>query len=295
MDLVKMKSQMFCLDLDYPIKNMSLETQTNLLVNKVMNDFVKLYEKENIKNVIIDFKDDLLSVICYRLIKNIQTVSPFKFNIYIRGKRNNSKDYLSKEDKRIFAIKYNKMIEQDDTVLITPFNPLYQVVNSRKRFNKIGLNIFAPLKSFTPMEIEQIQIFYHIGYFKKDSIKLNSKIVKDFSSLCRGEKEYIPKIDFFGKYYYNDIIVVKLCGDNTIDEPLLNKIEGVSELVFYFGKSELLNSNFVFSLKHKYNLPYYNNLNNWEIVKEFIKKYNTNILYFGDWSDNEKLKLEGVI
>lgn len=67
----------------------------------------------------------------------------------------------------------NKM-NKENILFISSFNPIYKVMNIDKKYNKIdNINTFYIIDKFTPYEIKQAQIFYHIDYIKKDSIQKN--------------------------------------------------------------------------------------------------------------------------
>ena len=53
----------------------------SFIILDIRDWFIKKYENASDKLFILDYKDDLISVICYRMLKNLQNVSPFKFNI----------------------------------------------------------------------------------------------------------------------------------------------------------------------------------------------------------------------
>ena len=166
--------QMFNSNLDFPIKNTSQEIYTNQLINKQMNYLSKIIQDNKEKIVVIDYKDDVLSLICYRLIKNLQNICSSKFKIYLYGKTFNTKKDLVKKEKKIFSFKLKKEIKNNNVILISPYNPIYEVLNSNTHFNKFGCPIYKPFQYFTIQQIEQTQIFYHIGYYKKDLLQINS-------------------------------------------------------------------------------------------------------------------------
>jgi len=72
--LVEAKRKLVLYDLNlkyYPNKNWSIEEQTNWLINRKMNNFEFQFQNCSERIFIIDYKDDLLSLICYKILKNI--------------------------------------------------------------------------------------------------------------------------------------------------------------------------------------------------------------------------------
>lgn len=286
------KIQMFNMGLEYPIKNFNLETYTNYLINQKMNEFVKEFEQDSNKIFVLDYKDDLLSLICYRILKNLQTVSPFKFQLVLYGKSKNTKKDIQKE-KKICIFRLNKLLKNKNTIIIQPFNPLYQVAKTGISFKEFDCKIWRPLEKFTPDQIKQTQIFYHLGYYPKDKIQIDQNpIIQQFSRFCNGEKSLI---DFSEKEYYNKIALIKLTGKNEEDHIILNQVEDFDGLIFYFYNEEypqLLDSEFALFLKNKANVPGFSNVNECDIPIGLIRAYGVEPVYFGSWESTEKIKFK---
>lgn len=285
--------QLYNMNLEYPIQNLSLESHTNYLINQQMNYFIKEFKDDFSKLFVIDYKDDLLSLICYRIIKNLQEVSPFKFNIAIYGRTFRTKKLLVKKEKRISNWKLNKLIKNNQVVIISPINPVYKVVNTGIEFNNFNCPIWKPLNRFIPDQLKTAQVFFNIGYLPKDRIQLDKNLeIKEFNKLCNRTNNLfeIPN----NIKYNKDITLIKLTGNNNIDQELLNRIEDVDGLIFYFYESEfcpMLYSDFSIYIKNKVNIPFENNTNEYDIPIELIKRgcYPN---FIGDWSIDEKKKFK---
>ena len=161
------------LNLDYSIEGLSVETQTNLLINKNINQFIcKFKDKFENKIFIYDYNDDLISLVGYNILLIIQSIEP-TFNFYLYGNKKRTKTYL--KGQKFFSyrsIKKNK----DDIILISSFNPIYKVdqftkvskiFGSYKKDIKILVKPrYKLMEQFTPEELFEAQKFYHIGYIK---------------------------------------------------------------------------------------------------------------------------------
>jgi hypothetical protein len=255
-----------------------------------MNFLLKIIQDNKEKIFVIDYKDDVLSLICYKLIKNLQSVCSFKFKIYLYGKTFNTKKDLVKKEKKIFSFRLKKEIKNDNVILISPYNPIYEVLKSNVQFNNFNCPIYKPFQFFTVQQIEQTQIFYHIGYYKKDLLQINSNntLLLEYKKFCEQSKSLI---DFFNKNYYNDIILLKLTGNNEEDEVLLNQVEDYDGLIFYYYNNiypQLLDSNFSYFLKNKTNVPSEYNVNNADIPIKIIREFGSYPQFIGSWKENEK-------
>lgn len=287
------KIEMFNLNLDYPIDNLSIENQTNLLINKKMNEINCLIEKNKDKVIVLDYKDDLISLICYRMLKNVQSIC--NFPLFITGKRNRTKEYIKKE-KRIGKIKLNNFLKKNQCIIIQPFNPIYKVADIKVIFKEFTCNTFYPVETFTPEEFKTAQIFYHIGYIKKDPIQLNSNIIEDFNNFCCYKdnnfcKAAAPRIN-------TKIDMVWLTGIIEKDCQILQEVENSENLVFYFYNKDIiypikLISEFSQYVQNKANIPNETNINNYIMVDELFEKYITEeqFNWIGNWPDEVKRRI----
>lgn len=276
------------MNLNYHINKYSLENYTNYLINQKMNEFIRIFEKDKDKYFILDYKDDLLSLICYRILKNIQQISPFKFKLYLYGKIKNTKKYIVKKEKKIYFLK--SKIKSNNTIIIQPFNPLYNVAKTNINFKDFDCPIWRPLEKFIPEQIKQTQVFYQIGYIQRDKIQIDTNpVIQQFNRFCNKDKNLI---DFSNNNYHNDIALVKLTGNNDEDTIILNQIEDFDGLIFYFYKDtypQMLDSEFSLFLKNKANIPDETNINQSDMIIEIMRKYNSKPIYYGQWDLNEKL------
>lgn len=241
-----------------------------------MNFFMFNYGKYlNNYYFILDYQDDLPSVILYKLFKNLQSVKNFKFSIF--GKTKNTKKYLVKKEKKITK----RLIKKTDEkiVLITTDNPLYDVLNINRISNKIkiedGDEMIKPLYRMIPEEIRKTQEFYNIGYIKND--KFCNTSFKLFT-----QDDLLHSLSLSNKYN-EKFYCIYLTEDNNKNAELLKQIEDKKEIILYFyedNRPDILNSQFTRYLKYKSNLPYehYHNINNYELYKELYKNGNESIM-----------------
>lgn len=232
MTILDMKIKQYNLNLDYPYVDNVL-VQTNNLINSIVNEFLNCYiDNKKINTFIIEYQDDLISIICYRMLKSLLNVA--NFNLLICGKHHKTKKLLDKKQKFISKHKMKKLHDKNNALIISVFNPLYNVVESQKNFDNF-LNKWQPMKSFTPIEIEQAQIFYHIGYIKNDIY--NDDRVKSFSDWTLAQDKdkffgYDPT--FVSSNYNNDKIhLIKLTNNLENNSKVLNEVEKEDGLFFY--------------------------------------------------------------
>lgn len=296
MNSTQFKICQFNLNLNYPMEYFPISTEdyTNWLINKKMNEFEQAFSKTNYKYFIIDYKDDLLSLICYRILKNLQSVCSFNFEILIYGKIWNTRKYIPKPRNQISKSKFNKLMKmQDLCVIVQGTNLLYNVVNSKTTYNDFPCPIWKPINNFIPKQIETLQIFYHIGYLKKDEIQFSDERIKNFNSFC-SEENLSYSFPIPDKYTKKTIGVVNICGEKDIDLETLRKVEDFDGLLFYFTEinpgDTVLKSEYSLYVKNKANIPGKYNVNNWEPVHELKDKI-MYIEFFGYWSDEEKRRL----
>lgn len=289
---------MYNLNLDYKIKELSLENQTNMLINRQMNEFVKLYSGDTEKTFIIDYKDDLISLICYRIVKNIQTVSGIKFNLLLSGKTRKTRKFIDKKEKRIPSFLVKSKMKKSNVFLISPINPIYKVLNEKTVFKKFNCKVWKPMESFTPNEVLLSQVFYHIGYLKNEHIfEKKKKEVEIFQELCDGQVPFEEEVSLLNlekfTIYNKDISLVKLTNDDVVNERLLNEIEDFEGLIFYYWEKrpEILTS-FENFIKIKANVSEYFNVNQYTVPAQLIRDYHCKPFFYGNWSAKEKELLE---
>lgn len=287
----------FEMNLNYPMDYypMAIEEYTNCLVNDKMFHFNKKFENTNAKYFIVDYKDDLNSLICYRMLKNLESVCQFDFEVLIYGKTWNTREYLPKGQKRISKWKLNKLMKMPDLcVIVQGTNLLYKVINSKITYNDFPCEVWRPISDFIPKQIQTLQIFYHIGYLKKDKMQFSDERVKDFNAFCVGEKldyHYPDK----PKYKRKTIGLVKIIGEQDKDIETLQQVEDFDGLLFYFTEGinpmdTVLKSEFSLFVKNRANIPDKYNVNNYEIIEE-LRSQITYCEFFGYWSDEERGRL----
>lgn len=315
MENVKVKLLHYLLNLDYPQKNISLQNQTNQLINKIMNDFVVKYGSDfKNKYIVLESQNDTFTLIAYNILKGIQAIIPFQLLIY--GRHSVIKKYLKnkKEIKEKFISKRTllKLNKVDKIIIISCYNPLYQVADFKKfhkRFLKkapLSNCTYNILDKFTLSELKIARIFYHINWYKFDDIYFKNDICEIYDNFCCGK--FPKKGDTNLETLFNNLIVdnknfeiniVKLTKDNDKNTKLLNQVEDTTGLVFYFINDTIDNYPILFSeyqyyLKNKSNIPNYWNVNTYSIVHRLIEEYNCSITNFiGDFTDKEKKIWEG--
>ena len=271
-----------------------------------MNDFTIKFEKEfQNKYVVLEFNNDTLSLIAYNILKNIQSIFPFQLLIY--GKHNIFRKYWKTHQKikakfiskRIFT----KLRMVNKAIYVGIYNPIYKVIDSKKYYNDFNKADYNLMNKFTPTELQIARNFYTINWIKKDNVFFNSPAAESFNKFCFGKP--VEEIDFeklFNKEKIKNINIIKLTGDTSKDNELVNQVVNDNDLIFYFicnsiDKYEILNSEYQYFLKNKSNIPNYWNINTYSILDNIIKNYcdnNTLINFIGDFNNEEKsIWLEG--
>lgn len=209
--------------------NIYLQNQMNILVNLIKNN-------SNIQNIILEYRDDLISYINYNIIKNCLQFLGLKYTILFFGKIKKTKDYIYnyKNIKKINCFQLKKY--KDNSIFISGFNPIYKVNNSNKILSKFKLS-YSPIKSMSSEEIKYALDFYSLKKDKylEDCGKLySSKLFKEY------EKEYkIEKISNFNlEDIYDNIKIIKLTkelleknGDNIIKD--INSLQVGTAIIYY--------------------------------------------------------------
>lgn len=255
-DLTIKTIQRFNLNMNYSLINSPtyVENQTNFYIQREMINFLKHYENKKIIFV-LDYKDDLLSVITYRFLKNIQSAY-HKFPLFLYGKIKETKNYINKKDLKISKFKLKHIIKKYRVVIVRSFNPLYQVINSNITFKDFGIEVYEPLKQFTPDQLFTTQIFYGIGYLKKDPIKSDNEQIMKFSRFCNFKDTEYDQFDFISKQLKKPkikIIYLDVPQSELLKQ--LNEIEDFDGLIFYKGNIKYIPQGFEQYLKYKVNIP----------------------------------------
>ena len=242
-----------------------VDLKTNQIINKTLNYYSSKIKNNNI--VIFHQKDDTISMICYTLLKILQ--NQIHFTLYLYGKHKNTKD-MYREDKNKFICKWKtkKLLKLENTILITPYNPIYKEVGEEKIFNYFNSNNTINLiEKFNYPELITSQIFYHISYIKNDLLqyknlerdnKILYKALIDTPYLNCNNCEILSWVD--KKYKGKNIYCLWLTGDFKKDNELINLVEKTNDLIFYFydknnKKPEILDSGFEYWLNKSINTP----------------------------------------
>ena len=140
-----------------------VDLKTNQIINKTLNYYSSKIKNNNI--VIFHQQDDTISMICYTLLKILQ--NQIHFTLYLYGKHKNTKN-MYREDKNKFICKWKakKLLKLENTILITPYNPIYKVVGEEKIFNYfiylvICRIIFAKIKN-------TFNFYYYCNFFERN-------------------------------------------------------------------------------------------------------------------------------
>lgn len=293
--ITKYKIDLFNMNLNYPLPyfKISAEEYTNWLINQQMNYFNNNFTQDADKTFILDYKDDLISIICYRMLKNLQATCSFNFEIFINGKIKKTKSQMSKGYKKISNWKMSKLLKSNSCIIIQGSNLLYNVVFNTGIFKEFPCKVWRPFEHFTPEQIEIAQIFYHIGYIKGDAIQFTDERIKEFKKYCN--RQITSYAMHYSYYYKKDIALIQLTCDNDVDMETLNKVEDFDGLIFYFlpenvsdPSSSLLSSEFGLFVKNKANIPDQYNIDNFETPDDLIHNYNAYPTFFGPWSDEDR-------
>lgn len=262
------------------------ENQVNQLINYLMNNFIFNYRRDfEGKYVILDFKDNSLSLIAYNILKNIQNICDIPLLIY--GKHKLLRKYLKslkknqnkKKEKYISTFTLKRLIKKEQAIFVSCYNPIYQVVNTKENFNEFK-NTYYLLKKMTPEQIEIIQDFY----FLKDFNDINFEKLKCYNKFCNGKEKF--GIEDFQLCYPKEIYIIKMTGNNEIDNESVNKAVDTDGLIFYecdknYREYPILISEYQYYLKNKTNIPGYWNINTYSIVQDLIK-LKIPVNYIGD-------------
>lgn len=291
---IKFKKLYHLLNLDYPQHYLSIEEQTNNLINYIMNDFfVKNKEYLKDKYVVFESQDDAYSLVAYHLLKHIQALAPENFPILFYGSKIKLYNREKIKDKKISKRKLKKLMKADKVLLVSCYNPIYNVIPHRREFNDFKIR-YDIVRSFTPEEFDEVRGFYNIYLTKREIKERFTNEVNDLSSFCAGASYSHDLIERFSNIIKDvktdHVFVVKMTGDPEQDNESVNDIINTDDLVFYYFENdkcyEFLKSCFERFLKNKSNVPNsnYYNVNEFEMV-QFMKP---EITFVGNFTEEEK-------
>ena len=274
----------FNLNLDYPIEDISIDIQTNALINKVLNNFYNIY-KDNIQqySIVYEYRDDCISFVGLRLLQILAEQMNFNFDIY--GKVKKFKKKVGK-NRRINDKELNK---KTNVLLISSFNPIYKVNFKEDLSKKIDFTSkYNIVEQFTPDELSIAFNFYggEINEISSDDPVRSIETLRFNKWVKNPQSAALPQIlapilSITNKIKIN---MITLNGDIETDEKILQQIEQSNFInIYYMEKKEglVFDKNYAAVVKNKSNIPSDNYLNinkNFGGVLEYISP-----VYFGDW------------
>lgn len=290
MELIDAKLLHYQLNLDYSYANYTIENQSNLLISHEINKFINQFKDVKDKYFIFDFKNDNISLIGYHLLKIIQ--HSFNFPLLIYGKKRKIKTFLKKsksKEKFISTFTLNRLIKKDRAIIISPYNPIYQVEGMQNLFKEMNIDYYI-CKQMTPDEIKTIQNFYAIT---DNTIDIDNDRIKCYNDFCNGKQVDDLYFNINKPKEIPIINIIKMTGNNEIDNELVNQVVHKNELIFYQCEKSLdeypiLISSYQFFLENKTNVPGYWNINQYDLVYEIKSIYKSSINFIGDFTDEEK-------
>lgn len=297
-NLIENKLRHYNLNLDYSMSQMSLENQTNMLINFIINDFIKTYQNKFDTHIFVyEYNDDLLSLIGYKILQSIKAVcSNFTFVLY--GKKKKTKKYLDKKIK--FQSKRKIIRNYETSIIISGFNPIYNVMNKEYKSKIFSQSITAyPLvKKFTPEEIYMAQVFYHIGYIKEkeDYREINGRFSQSINNLVQSKiSENVANTAAPAQ----GIILAWFDEDVNNNIKIMQDLQDFDGLIYYYFGNKLppilQDVTYNILLKRTTNRPNekFLNLNNYTAPAAIVKEYPTlQCQIKGNWPND---KLEEVL
>lgn len=132
---------------------------TDYSVAKAIRTFIEKYKSEISQNYtfVIDYQNDIFSLLAYKIIKSSSSVVGKDYNIRYCGelKTPEEKEYFKNE--RHIGIKKAQKLKK--AVLITGFHPICNVIDLN-HFSKFFIEIYNPLEHFTPRCLSILQDYY---------------------------------------------------------------------------------------------------------------------------------------
>lgn len=225
--------------------NLGLEIQTNQYIQNRMNILVSyLKNHKNIKYIILDYKDDMLSYINYSIVSNYFQFLNNNYKLLFFGKIKKTKDYIYnyKQYKILNKFNYKKYI--NNSLYISGFNPMYKVNDTLKISNKFPLKLNL-INLMSSDEIICSLDFFQVknNNYSKDSYEFQSSVpFKLYTSKCLNTTYKIPElIDLEdNNIKYNIFHISK----NLSEEELNNTINNINsllpeEIVLYYIEDDM--------------------------------------------------------
>lgn len=273
------------LNLDYNIPNYNIEYQTNNLINNFFNK-IKNFSENNM-SFLFFYNDDIYSLITYKMLKTAQTL--MSFSLYIYGNKKKTKKHLFNKEKFISKWKVNRLLRSNNTLVITPFNPIYKVMNYQlisNNFNFTDMEVYNPIERFTADELIKAIEFYEINY-------------EDYNFANFGEfdlTEGFYNLEKIHCFYNQNVVFFKLYNEQEKNIQMLQQLQDKNILIFYYidtdEQRELLNCEYKFYVYNAVNRPGEHNINN-KTAMAFANTFNR-IEFEGNWTIDEKKEMEEI-
>lgn len=255
----------FNLNLDYPIDDIPIDTQTNALINRVLNNFYNIY-KDNIQqySVVYEYRDDCISLVGLRLVQILAEQMNFNFEIF--GKVKKFKKKVGKT-RRTNEKEINK---KDNVLLISNFNPIYKVNLEEDLSKKINYKQkYNIVEQFTPDEFTIAFHFYggDIDELDKNDVLMTLDTLRFNKWIKNLQGAAIPQFLMTELMPSNPVKVNIITLSNIIskDEKLLQEVEQSDNINLYYTQAVkhniLTDKTFAAYVKNKSNVPSNNYLN----------------------------------
>lgn len=301
--LIESKLIHYNLNLDYSNPNLKVDVQSNLLINKIMNDFCIHYGTLFKSDKIFVFynEDSLISLIEYCILCNIRNITDFNFVIYNKPKR--LKNRFNKTDKFISKRELKK--NKNNIIMIKSQNPIYHLFDdiikqSIIEYETISVFSVEP----TPAELFCLQIFYGASY-QDPYIKSTNIYIEGLNNWAKKPFSYTVPPAF--KSLANTNPSISYCwlkqDNDEYNSKVLQEVEKEDTIAFYFYEGDvpkiLKDNTYNFLLKRKTNIPAeeYRNLNDYDLAAKFYHYANESttqdyeIIWPGDWSGESRDKI----
>lgn len=216
-------------NIDYIRDEYTDEYQTNLYIQKQMNNIYNIIKNNNINNIILDYNNNLLSYIIYNILNNcFQFLDKNKYNFLIYGKIKKTKKYIYNYKELKTINKYNLNKYNKNTIIISSFNSIYNVSNYNEKFKKFNM-IISPLENMSYKEIRMALLFYE---------NKNNKYLKDYKNFCNLKifKNYLNELKNIEILELKDLLLFPNKLLVLISKDQLNNYE------YLFNKIKLINS-----------------------------------------------------
>ena len=282
------KVQHFNLNLDYPIEGIAIDTQTNALINRTLNNFYNIF-KDNIQqfNIVYEYRDDCISLIGLRLLQILAEQMNFNFEIFGKVKK------FKKKVGNARRVNEKEVNKKENILLISNFNPIYKVNLVEEQSKKINyVKKYNIVEQFTPDEFSIAFHFYggEINEISSDDVIRSIETLRFNKWIKNPQRAALPQILASKEIKLPiQINAVHLSGKIEEDIKLLQEVEQSDDINFYYLNTEIYNiltdKNFATCVKHKGNIPNYCYMNiNIDITN--IRQY---IIpnHIGSWTGGE--------